>query len=447
MITMKDLNYFPLDVESNIYTMTKLEFEDRTSQLLVATLDCRIFCINYSKFKPHTREVEFTYIPNGAKIIAINALKRDSDDYVIGVTHSLGPIAQKSTTRTSTSGFSSHHGADYGRYTTYYFNIYANNSIANCGSFDLDFVAQGCQPVRLRFVPYHLYPSELLTYADSRQSKIVRKPYWLLSGGDQAVHAYCEDKSFQSFNEIPIEDCFPELKNLPGIVLNMDIMNLENQDMSKIERLVALGFEDGSIALYQSVLSISRSKYQLIRRSTFDEYSTIIPSVKLFRTSSHYKSQLSKVTPDIHQHSDQKMSAVNLLAVSSTNPSLIFKNVIKDGLDTKYPLVGSQRFDCSVASAVGDINFDGFEEILIGTHGRELLTYEYDKSSELYQLKQTQELNHSIFAISILDLTKDAMKDVAIMLVSGILLMQASVEDALTTCRRRVDRLMSLLEN
>lgn len=440
---MKDLNYFPLDVESNIYTMTTLEFADKTSQLLVATLDCRIFCVTYNKFKPQTRDIEFTYIPNDAKIISIGALKRARDDFVIGITHSLAAGVQKSSQRTSTSSYSSyqrdHLGAtgDYGKSTTYYFNIYANNSVIRDGKFELDYVAQGCQPIRLRYVPYHLYPTELITYQDANQTK--RKPFWLLSGGDKCIHAFCEDRPYQSFNEVPIEDCFPELRNLPSITLWIDLMNLQNDDTLKFERLIALGLEDGSVKLYHSILSSESNKFELMKESTFDDYTTIIPSVRLFKTSPIEQSRLRKLNLE-----NPKLSQVNLLAVSSTNTSLVFKNVQHNGLDLRQQLIESQRFDCAVTSSIGDTNFDGYNEILIGTHGRELLSYQYDVSSDCFKLAQVLELNHPVFAISIIDLTNDALNDVIIMLVDGILLLQASVEDALETCRRRLDKLMAL---
>lgn len=436
---MKDLNYFPLDVESNIYTMTILEFEDKTNKILVATLDCRIYCIDYSRFKAHTRDVEFTYIPNGAKIVSIGALKRESDNFAIGITHSLSPNLQKSSTRSSSSGFSSREiSCEYGRLTTYYFNVYASNSTTY--QFDLDQVAQGCQTIRLRYVPYHLYSTELISFTDNK--KIKRKPFWLLSGGDNSIHAFCEDKPYQTYNEIPIEDCFPELNNINGLALWMDVLNLENG--SSYDRLIALGFEDGSVKLFHSILSISSNKYNLIKESKFDDYTTIIPSVRLFKISSNHRSKISDIICSKNSTS-QVSNEINLLVVSSTNSSLVFKDVLTNGLNKKHDLPDSRRFDSSVTCAIGDTNFDGLNEILIGTHGRELLTYHYDRYMESYQLKEVTQLNQPVFAISISDITGDTLKEVIVMLVNGIVLLQTSVEDAIDVCKKRVDRLLSIL--
>lgn len=439
---MQDLNYFPLDFESNIYGMTTLEFNDRTSKVLVATLNCQIYCINYNKFKPHTREVEFTYIPNGAKIISIGALKRGPNDFVIGITHSLAPGDQKGSTRTNSS-FPSREAGEFGRMTTYYFNIYGSGS-AN-SSFDLDYVAQGCQTIRLRYVPYHLYQTELISFLGSTTKSTQRKPFWLLSGGDSSIHAYCEDKPYQSFNEIPIEECFPELNHLPSIGLWMDVLNFDDGS-GKHERAIVLGFEDGSVRLYHSVLSDLTRKFELIRESSFDNYTTIIPSVRLFKVSSTYSSKVSRLSKlgearQDHQQ-DKNLQQLNILAVSSTESSIIFEDVLTNGLDLRYDLPNSRRLDCAVTSAIGDTNFDGHNEVLIGTHGCELLTYQFDKKGKRYHLAGISEFNHPLFAISILDLTGDALEDVIILLASGVLVMQAAVKDVIAVCRQRVERLI-----
>lgn len=436
---MKDLNYFPLDVESNIYGMTTLEFDDRTSKVLVATLDCQIYCINYSKFKPQTREVEFTYIPNGAKIISIGALKRGPNDFVIGITHSLAPNLQKNSAPAV---------GDYNRLTTYYFNIYASGSVAQ--NFDLDYVAQGCQTIRLRYVPYHLYYTELVTIQDNdpnQQIIIKKKPFWLLGGGDKCVHAFCEDRPYQSFNEVPIEECFPELSNIQGLALWIDVINLEGTT-ANFERAVALGFEDGSVRLYHSVLSRHTNKFELARKSSFDDYTTIIPSVRLFRVKSTKSSILRdklKTEGLLKEKHDDRIERLNLLVVSSTNSSIVFENVLEHGLDLKCELPESQRLDCATSVAIGDTNVDGLNELLIGTHGKELLTYQYNISKSSYELTHVSVLNYPIFALAILDLTGDALKDVIILLANGVLIMQVAVKDVIKTLKQRVNALLSIV--
>lgn len=450
---VKDLNYFPLEVESNIYGMTKLEFDDKTSKILVATLDCRIYCINYNRFKPQTKVVEFTYIPNGAKIISIGALKRGPNDFVIGITHSLSPTPPKSTTNRELIVGDAYNN----RQTTYYFNIYASESVAP--SFDLDYVAQGCQTLRLRFVPYHLHSTELLSFGsmESDHLRVERRPIWLLSGGDNHLHAYLEDRPYHSFNEISMEECFPELCDKQNsIVLWIDVVNVVTRSKTiseiSVERVTALGLEDGSVKLYHSKLIEPTNRFEPIRVSSFDSYSTIIPCVRLFRiNSTNHDSILRRrlqndgIICDINQNQDQ-MNRLNLLIVSSTNASLIFKDVLNNGLDDKQELPKSRRLDCVTAATIDDTNIDGYNELLIATHGRELITYQYDKSKSEYVLDDVKVLNYPIFAMTVLDLTGDGVKDLIVLLASGILIMQASAIDLIEICKRRVKAVLSALK-
>uniref|UniRef100_A0A6G1SN71 Kaptin n=1 Tax=Aceria tosichella TaxID=561515 RepID=A0A6G1SN71_9ACAR len=449
---VKDLNYFPLDVESNIYGMTKLEFDDKTNKILVATLDCRIYCINYNRFKPQTKEVEFTYIPNGAKIISIGTLKRGPNDFVIGITHSLSPTPPKSASNRELIAGDSYNN----RQTTYYFNIYASESVSP--SFDLDYVAQGCQTLRLRYVPYHLYSTELLSFSSTNSAtmEVVRKPIWLLSGGDNNLHAYLEDRPYQSFNEAQLDECFPELcDKQKSIALWIDVANIVKDSSistgrASVERLIALGFEDGSVKLYHSKLNEATNRFDLIRASSFDSYATIIPCVRLFRiNSTNHDSILrrrlgqSGINCDINQ--DGRFEELNLLIVSSTNSSLIFKDVLNNGLTDKRELPGSQRLDCVTTATIDDTNIDGCNELLLSTHGKELITYQYDRSSGEYVLDDISVLNYPIFAMTILDLTGDGVKDLIVLLASGILIMQTSSVDLMELCRKRVKAVLSAL--
>lgn len=443
---MKDLNYFPLDVESNIYGMTTLEFQDRTTKVLVATRNCQIYCINYSKFKPQTREVEFTYIPNGAKIISIGALKRGTDDFVIGIIHSLGPSVQKNPASTVN---------DYNKSTTYYFNIYASGCISQ--KFDLDYVAQGCQTIRLRYVPYHLYQTELFSIqgdssANNQQIIVRKRPFWLLSGGDKAIHAFSEDRPYQSFNEVPIEDCLPELTNIQGLALWIDVLNIQDTQTG-FQRAIALGFEDGTVRLYHSVMSTkTMNKYETVRVSSFDDYNTIVPCVRLFKvrstTRSILRDKLERTGILKNKQATQTIQPekLNLLVVSSTNSSLVFQDVLQNGLDNKLELPESQRLDCATSATVGDTNVDGYNELLIGTHGKELLTYQYNLDGDCFELSQVSILNYPVFTLTILDLTGDGLNDVIILLENGVLLMQAVVKDVVASLKSRMNKLLSLLE-
>lgn len=444
MRSMRDLNYFPLNVESSIYGMTTLEFDDGTSKVLVATTDCQVYCINYCHFKPCTREVEFTYIPYGARIISIGSLKRGKDDFAIGITHSLVPSLQRGSSRSNAIFSSRDINIDYGRATTYYFNIYASASVSS--TFDLDHVAQGCQTIRLRYTPYHLYQTKSIAF---EKGQMKTRPFWLLSGGDNNIHAFCEDRPSQSFAEVPLGDCFPELSNINGLTLWIDVNNISlgSSETCTFHRVVALGLEDGTVKLFHSTLSKGCSRFSLLKESSFDCYNTIIPSVRFFKINSISNSDVReklKTRNMIEESGDESLDKLKLLVVSSTEPCLIFDDVINRGLECKSELPKSQRPDCIVTSAIGDVNIDGYNEILLGTHGRELLTYQYDPELQSYYLNDVYELNYPLYALSLLNLTGDSLKELTVLLASGILVLQVSVKNIIKICQKRVASLLAI---
>ncbi|KAG9509500.1 KICSTOR complex protein kaptin, partial [Fragariocoptes setiger] len=351
------LNYFPLPADSSIYGMTSLDLDDGTYKILVATHSCQIFCIDYVKFQAHCREVEFTYIPSGAKIISIDAFKRPNskaNDFVIGITHSLTAPSQKPTTTNDTpTRMSSTFDTDKNQ--TYYLNIYASGIYSD--SFDLDYIAQGCLTIPIKYVPYHLYHTQLiLTEAGNAQKSV--EMVWLLSGGDRAVHVFRENKRNQCFIEVnAFEDYFPELVNINGIVLWIDIKYVE-KEQNNHQRLCALGLEDGTFTLKHSVYSAKTKNYQLVNTWTNADYLTIIPSVRLFTK----KSTISGCKTD----------DVNLLVVSATEPCLVFHDVIRNGLTKSYELPMSQRIDCNTSATIGDLNCDGYNEIIVGSYGQSI---------------------------------------------------------------------------
>ena len=399
---METLDLFPLDVECSIYGMTTFD-----GNILVSTSNCKVYCITFNKFKPHIREIEFAYIPNGAKIMLISALQRDKDDYVIAITHS--------------------------KSTIYYLNLYVSGS--SHPKLDLDQLAQGCQTIRLKYVPYHLYP----TTASTGPGK--RSPCWLLSGGDNRIHIFIEDE--KSFEEKPIEDYYPELEvTFDCPALWIDVLNFNDNK----ERAVALSFENGSVRLFYSSWNATEGNYNLVENWRFEEYTTIVPCVRLFRiknsnSSSDTRTKLGRL--NVINSDTSTAQSINLLLVSSTNSCLVFEDIIKNGLAAKRELPDSQRLDCNTTAAIGDTNFDGRNELVIGNHGRELLFYRYDVSSCAYELDRVQDFNNPIYSIAMLDITKDGLNDICILLSNGVMILQSSVQDAIDICRKRVGAILS----
>ncbi|KAK8763550.1 hypothetical protein V5799_033839 [Amblyomma americanum] len=160
---MNEAHFSGLPSQSNIYGMTTLNIGD-ANKVLVSCLQRNVFCIEYTRNKknvltPSSREIHFTYLPEGADVIAIDAFSKsvpDNLDIIIGIAF----------IRPGENQLARH-----------YLNIYSQSE-PGCG-LDLD--------------------------------RIARK------------HLFLPKDIHQTYSEIPIQSYFPEFADIPDIVLAMDL--------------------------------------------------------------------------------------------------------------------------------------------------------------------------------------------------------------------------------
>ncbi|OAD59813.1 Kaptin [Eufriesea mexicana] len=210
MNNLTDAHWFPLTSQGNIYSMTKLCSINGPNKVLVASLKRKIYSCEYHlmpnlHLRPLVKELLFTYIPSGAEIISIDAYnKSDSGDgFVIGIT------ILKASTDTSVER---------------YLNIYTEGAIDGEGDegSSIEAIAQNCLMVELAYTPYHLYHTILA------QQNTPNEVVWLLSGSDYKIHMIREDKLNHSYSESPIEKYFPELHDIHGIAIWINIYHYDN---------------------------------------------------------------------------------------------------------------------------------------------------------------------------------------------------------------------------
>lgn len=137
---MSEAHFSGLPYQSNVYGMTTLNIGD-ANKVLVSCLQRNVFCIEYMRNKknvltPSSREIHFTYLPEGADVIAIDAFSKsvpDNLDIIIGIAF----------IRPGENQLPKH-----------YLNIYSQSEPGS--GLDLDRIAQGCQSLELNFIPYQL---------------------------------------------------------------------------------------------------------------------------------------------------------------------------------------------------------------------------------------------------------------------------------------------------
>ena len=133
-------------------------------------------------------------------------------------------------------------------------------------------------------------------------------------------------------------------------------------------------------------------------------------------------------------------NSTSLFCLASLAPSRVFQNVLDHGLENSSVLPLSDEFDIPTCCSLADIDFDGRQEILIGTYGEELLVYKVsaDKNISDWTLQWSKSFNNPIHGIFHLDLTNDGMKELAIVTMKTVIILQHDVNRVLGLCQSRL---------
>lgn len=375
--------------------MTNLSMSNGSNKILIASISRKVFSFEYVStegfLKPTVREVTFTYIPSAAEIISIDAFNKScaNDDFVIGITI----IKPSSDHKTET-----------------YFNIYSEWEPS--AVFNLESVSQNCLILELDFIPYQLYHTTVLLNGDIEYSKEV---VWLLSGSDDRIHIFREDRVNHCYSEVKIEDYFPELMLPPSIVLWMDIQY--NSDFT--QRVSAYGCECGFMKL-----SIVNPMHNEILSYWTMEFDGSISSLCLFNLESKLKRP--EFVQGKENGNEPKPSSINLLVANTSQSSFVFMDVARCGLSNLHRLQGSREFDAVLCSSVADVDMDNNKEILLGTYGQELLIYKY--VNKLWVLYGQRTFANPIHSLMYVDVTGDGVRELVILSLRGVHILQHDPE-------------------
>lgn len=423
---MSEAHFSVLPSQSNIYGMTTLNIGD-ANKVLVSCLQRNVFCIEYARNKknmltPSSREIHFTYLPEGADVIAIDAFSKsapDNLDIIIGIAF----------IRPGENQLAKH-----------YLNIYSQSE-PGCG-LDLDGIAQGCQSLELDFVPYKLTHASLFPNRTRPKS---REFVFLLCGSDARIHLFRED-IHQTYSEIPVQSYFPEFENVPDIVLAMDLKYREGNNT----RISAIGCESGLIQVTRTAQDKS-GKIQILSAYEVDLDSPI-SALHLFEDSTSWP------LPDFLKDTDLGKSysestttpKTHLLIGRALIPSLVYRDVINWGIDKHAMLPSSDDFDSVVCGCIADIDMDGENEVILGTYGQEVLVYKLQRSlsgeTDYYTLLWHQTVSHPILALKYMDLTGDGVCELLVLSTRGLHILQHDLRETTNICIDRMDKIAALLQ-
>ncbi|XP_049986277.1 KICSTOR complex protein kaptin isoform X1 [Alexandromys fortis] len=411
--------------QSNVYGLAG--GADGRGELLAATLKGKVLGFRYQdlrqKIRPVAKELQFNYIPVDAEIVSIDTFNKSPPKrgLVVGITFI----------------------KDSGDKGSPFLNIYCDYEPGS--EYNLDSIAESCLNLELQFTPFQLCHAEV-------QVGSQLETVFLLSGNDPAIHLYKENEELHQFEEQPVENLFPELTNLtmllgsrdwagalgclpvcPPIhhplasVLWLDVHNLPGSS----RRLTALGCQSG----YVRVAHVDQKNQEILQTWTILQDGPI-SRVIVFRLPS------SDATEDSAQQ-----EGYSLLVASMLEPAVVYWDLLNQGLEDQLLLPSSDQFDSVLCGLVTDVDLDGQPEVLVATYGQELLCYKYHglpEASRGFRLLWRRTFASPLLAMAHVDLTGDGLRELAVVSLKGVHILQYSLIQAselvLTRLRRQVEQ-------
>ena len=378
--SLKEVHLSTLQGQSSVYGSCRVPNAGplRPERLLVSTL-ARDFRI-YSAAGKDVEYQDFLpfYLPQDCQIISMDLFTVGSPTrptkYITGITWS----------NTSDS--------------SYFFNVYEST---------LDYENLTCiSSIELaEWVPFYVGNT---LYDTTR----LASRCFLISGSDCRIHAFLPENeagggggAYVELSEPNTVDKFPEFTLMESIGLWI-AFTYKDGDF----RVTAIAQENGTLLVFVVDLKKSEIKEKYV----------------------HYEEgPLTRVT--FFENSD----SVDLFCLASLAPSKVFRNILEHGLVNSTVLPLSDEFDVPTCCALADIDFDGQQEILMGTYGEELLVYK--KSDEkAWKLQWSKSFNNPIHGVFHLDLTNDGVKELVIVTAKTVIILQHDLKKVLDLCHSRL---------
>ncbi|GFN82308.1 kaptin-like [Plakobranchus ocellatus] len=356
-----DAHFCGLRSQTNVYGLSKITSHDGLTRLLAVSIDGHFITVEYQKsfdnrLIPITREDEF-FMASGLhgpdtvedlEIVSVDMIYQDRNkrDIILAVTYlKLAPPFQEKAPSA---------------YMNIYFLVAQKDSHINL--MDAGAMSQ-IQPIMLDY-----FPLKLMHYqVDMDQGQA--ETCFILSGNDNKIHVYSQGKNMLEFfeDQAMVENYFPEFLDVNGCVTQMEFKKLDST-----RRLTALGVQSGLVTLFL----VNTVAHQILKKLETDMDSSIT-SIQLFSHQVTAPRPDFLVTPDdspsenvsSEKHMDEP---VNMLITSAIDPAVVFCDVLESDLTKRHVLPLSNSQDVVLCSCIMDIDFDGENEILIGTYGQVL---------------------------------------------------------------------------
>lgn len=238
-----------------------------------------------------------------------------------------------------------------------------------------------------------------------------------------------EDKLNHGYSESSIEKYFPELHDIQGIAVWINIYYYDNYNW----RLTVIGCECGLVIV--AIVNVLELK---ICRTWKLRYDRPISSVCIF------PQQNNVIKPSFINSRGTKFplsneTKLNILIVNTSN-AVVFMDILNNGMDEDIILNGSETSDCILCSCTADINMDGRNEILLGTYGHEVLIFCFVNST--WELIIRKLFDAPVHSICYMDITNDGMKELIVLTQRGVHILQHNIVDVKDKWKKRYRKML-----
>ncbi|XP_031351804.1 KICSTOR complex protein kaptin-like isoform X2 [Photinus pyralis] len=337
------------------------------------------------------------FLVEGAEIISMDAFNKSetANDFVIGIT-----IIKNSTDLHALETF---------------LNIYSGWEETK--DFNMEVISQNClNNIELKYIPYQLTHTFLTVWlGDNLLNKEI---VFLLSGSDCKIHMYQENKLNHTYKEMEIGEYFPEFLKPPTVVMWMDIYYYSEYS----KRLTAFGCECGYMRLCCVNVKISTILYNF---ST--DFNNTISSVYIYPNERNFKQPTFIKDVYAMEPKENTDPVINLIVTNTLLPPVCFRDILRHGLRRYDALPRLDLTSVLTSTEIANVNFDGSNQIFIGTSNHELIAYEWD--GEEWFVSNIRTFASPIFGVKYHDITGDGVKELIVLTMKGIIILQHDISN------------------
>lgn len=336
------------------------------------------------------------------------------------------------------------------------------------------------QSMPISFIPYKLAHARAFVNGKDRM-------LFLLCGGDKKIRAFYKSESSGRVFEVPIDAFSPMLKNINQITLELQVEYFNDK------RYIVAGNSDGLLHIgIAPILFSRRIDIQNEKHYTLNLFSPI-SSMHLYTTwtvealnQSKYtilrkgNNKDNQINSDNEQNlnnddSNNKKNELNLVVTCGIGVAYVIKsletieselksfssstnennNVTNILIKRKIKLPESEKYNTLLCCTSMDVDFDGRNEILIGSYSQDLLVYkeniniedndedegeEDDKNesaldkSNYFEMIWQREFAFPLYDIYVGDFNMDGLLELVIITMFGIHILQYNLEKAKKRC-------------